>query len=191
MTTPPKAFVFKGDRLNEPDWKTQTHFVLGLNLRLTTPEESGRSTAPGPFVQRGVQYHPDWGFEGLNHPREMCGAPVLYFERDLVPPGAAVRVVIWTFASRSTWENVQPGSELFMYEVPHLCGLGSVQWKGEVPPLASAEQKARYQHGRSRESFLREANPRSFATARIVSNLLNRAGWSSRSRSALDGAPHE
>jgi len=144
MTTPPKVFVFKGDRLDEPDWRTQTHFVLGLTLRLATPQEGGRSTPLGPFGPNPWVYRPDWGFEGLNHPREMCGAPVMFFERDLVPVGATQRAVIWNFGSRDKWDTVQPRSELFMYEGPHLCGRASVEWKEEVQPQLSDEQMDRF-----------------------------------------------
>ena len=76
-TEKPKAFVFKGDRLGDPDGHDRPHFVLGLRLRLTTSDEGGRSKPIGPFSREGFQYRPDWGFDGLNHPHEMCAAPVL------------------------------------------------------------------------------------------------------------------
>jgi len=52
--------------------------------------------------------------------------------------------VIFTFASPDKWETVRLGAEIFMYEGPHLCGTGSVQWKEKVSPSLSDRQKARY-----------------------------------------------
>jgi hypothetical protein len=66
---------------------------------MTTTEEGGRRRGLGPFGPDGPMYRPDWGFEGLNHPHEMCGAPVLFFERDIVPLGVRL-------TTRGTFEDI-------------------------------------------------------------------------------------
>lgn len=102
--------------------------ALGIDLRLTTHEEGGRKGALGPFEPTAYEYRPNWGFEGLDHPREQAGAPVFSWSKGRVEPGDRVRAVIVPMYP-AYWTTVDVGSKLTMYEGAHTCGHATVVWR--------------------------------------------------------------
>jgi hypothetical protein len=102
--------------------------LLGVRLRLTTTEEGGRDRELGPFGDRTLQYRPNWGFRGLDHPREQAGAPVLCWARDRVGLGETVRAVIAPMFPEA-WVDVGQRSELVMYEGARAWGQATVIWR--------------------------------------------------------------
>lgn len=107
---------------------TGAHPVLGVSLRLTTTSEGGRTRGLGPFADAVLDYRPNWGFRGLDHPHEQAGAPILVWERDRVELGETVRAVIIPM-SPETWADLEAGDELVMYEGSRVCGRATVVWR--------------------------------------------------------------
>jgi hypothetical protein len=105
--------------------------ALAVELRLTPASEGGRSRGLGPFGKETLQYRPNWGFRGLNHPHEQAGAPVLCWQNDRIEPGDTVRAVIIPMFPE-TWRDVAPGDDLAMYEGPKVCGKATVLWREDV-----------------------------------------------------------
>jgi hypothetical protein len=104
--------------------------VLGVHLWLTTSAEGGRSRGLGPFGNATLEYRPNWGFRGLDHPHEQAGAPVLCWETDLVEPGDWVRVVIVPMYP-APWHDIHDGDDLVMYEGARVCGRATVIWRAD------------------------------------------------------------
>ncbi len=102
--------------------------AFGIQLRMTTPQEGGRTRGLGPLGEAVFGYRPNWGFGPLDHPREQAGAPVLCWDRDHIAPGETVRAVIVPMAP-TVWESVHAGDELVMYEGARVCGWALVLWR--------------------------------------------------------------
>lgn len=122
--------------------------ALGIDLRLTTSDEGGRKSGLGPFEPQSFQYRPNWGFDGLDHPREQAGAPVFTWSQSRVEPGDRVRAVIVPMFPAS-WAKVDVGSQLTMYEGLRACGHATVLWRtttrwpvtrGRTPPVRPLDE---------------------------------------------------
>lgn len=120
-------------------------FAFGVLLRLTSSDAGGRQTSlpggDGPEVR--FRYRPNWGLPGMTPP-DQTGAPVLAFSRSDVAPGDEVRVVIVPPFPEMVplWAEVQPGTELPMYEGVRVCGVGRVLWRTTTEwPLPEADEE--------------------------------------------------
>lgn len=78
-----------------------------------------------------LEYRPNWGYHGLDHPREQAGAPVLVWGQDWVEPGDQVRAVIVPMYPEA-WQHVAVGDELTMYEGHRVCGVARVIWRSNT-----------------------------------------------------------
>jgi hypothetical protein len=100
--------------------------ALGIDLQVTRTEEGGRKELlDGSFTTKDIQYRPNWGFAGLDHPQEQTGAPVFAWSQDRIAPGDHVRAVIVPMYPQH-WEGVDLGAQLTMYEGHRICGLATV-----------------------------------------------------------------
>ncbi len=117
------GILFRATDVSEQDHP----IALGIDLRLTTREEGGRKSELRPFSM-SFQYRPNWGFQGLDLPREQVGSPVLSWSQDRVEPGDRVRAVIVPMFPAS-WTTVDVGTKLTMYEGPRVCGHATVVWR--------------------------------------------------------------
>jgi hypothetical protein len=118
--------------------------VFGVDLRLTTTEEGGRTKPLSAAPYTPMQYRPNWRLPGMNHP-DQVGAPVLCFEKFPLHPGDRTHAVIVPLASGSMplWQRVNSGDELTMYEGPRVCGQANVLWIASTTlPLPSEDQEA-------------------------------------------------
>jgi hypothetical protein len=116
--------MFSASDVSEKDH----HIALGIDLRLTTREEGGRKRGLGPFDPMSFQYRPNWGFQGLELPREQEGAPVFSWSQGRVEPGDRVRAVIVPMFP-AIWTTVDAGTKLTMYEGGRVCGHATVVWR--------------------------------------------------------------
>lgn len=104
--------------------------ALGIELRLTTTEEGGRSKPLGVDDNyRSLQYRPNWGLPGMTG-TEQVGAPVLCFGNFPLALGDRTRAVIIPLVDLSLelWRAVQVGDDLRMFEGPRICGEACVIW---------------------------------------------------------------
>ncbi len=118
--------------------------AFGLDLRLTTTADGGRKSPLGLAAYEALQYRPNWGLPGMEHP-DQVGAPVLCFGTTPLLPGARTRAVIIPLVdlSLATWEQVNAGEELRMYEGPKTCGFELVEWKARtLRPIPPDDHKA-------------------------------------------------
>ena len=77
-------------------------------------------------------------------PPDQTGAPVLAFSRSDVAPGEEVSVVIVPPFPEMVplWAEVEPGTELPMYEGVRVCGVGRVLWRSPTElPLPEADEQ--------------------------------------------------
>ena len=117
--------------------------AFGLELRLTTTAEGGRKTPLGLVDYEALQYRPNWGLPGMEHPAQV-GAPVLCFGSTPLHPGDRTRAVIIPLVDLSLplWEEVKVGDELRMYEGPKVCGYGLVAWVAKtLRPVPLSDHK--------------------------------------------------
>jgi hypothetical protein len=133
------AGMFRATDVSEQDHP----IALGIDLRLTTREEGGRKSELGPFEPMSFQYRPNWGFQGLDLPREQVGAPVLSWSQDRVEPGDRVRAVIVPMFPAS-WTTVDAGTKLTMYEGPRVCGHATVVWRSATMWPVPKEEYLRF-----------------------------------------------
>jgi hypothetical protein len=117
--------------------------ALGIDLLLTTSEEGGRRTPIGPVRPGEFEYRPNWGFDALGAPPAQSGAPVFSWEKSIVQPGDRVRAVIVPMFP-GTWETVDIGSALTMYEGPQVCGHATVVWRTPITWPLAEEDRGRF-----------------------------------------------
>ena len=107
----------------------QPWIALGVDLRLTTTDEGGRSKPLGIGPYDRYQYRPDWHLPELPD-KKLTGAPVLCFGNFPLALGDSTRAVIVPLyeGSLRLWHRVRPGHILKMHEAPRVCGIASVAW---------------------------------------------------------------
>ena len=123
---------------------TEPTFAFGVLLRLTSTAEGGRETAirGGWEDEAWFSYRPNWGLPGMVPPAQ-SGAPILGFDQEQLAPGDTARVVIVPlFPSMvPVWAEVEPGSDLPMYEGARVCGHGRVLWRRTTEwPLPTSDE---------------------------------------------------
>lgn len=94
--------------------------ALGIELRLTTTEEGGRTKTLGVDDDyRNLQYRPNWGLPGMTG-TDQVGAPVLCFGNFPLALGDRTRAVIIPLVDLSLdlWRAVQVGDACACSRVP-------------------------------------------------------------------------
>lgn len=121
-------------------------FAFGVELRLTTASEGGRSSplSGDAITEARFAYRANWGLPGVTAPGQ-TGAPVLAFSQEPVEPGDEVRAVIVVPYPQTVpdWAAVEVGDVLPMYEGSRVCGHGRIAWRRQtLLPLPAEVQDA-------------------------------------------------
>lgn len=120
--------------------------ALGVELRLLTTAEGGRSKAIGVADDyEDFDYRPNWGLPWMSH-AEQTGAPVLCFESFPVQLAVTVRAVLVPLYPQMLpeWKRVAVGDELRMYEGARVCGIATVEWIAPTDNRVSEDDRARF-----------------------------------------------